>query len=360
MTDSKLIFVHPVLTPFPPGVSPTHETIEKCQTELNDNAGGIQSAAGGNFGHLALTVTTKQYILITENEDYEAPTNPGDNPVQLEDATQFQIAEANRAHLVNKKIYDLYYDVNMALKKQLLAACPDLFLESMKQPHIGYGGRTVLQLLTHLHTNYGQIEQDQLVANEKRMRTPWHTTEPIETLFSQLKNTFEFALAGNAGITELQVVRIGYEIILATGMFKEDLKDWRRKPITEWTMATFKIFFKKANRDRLSTTSDGGYHTANAAVTPSAQAEIASLKAEIAALKKATKTKTVPSTISTSDTMTSGLTSYCHTHGTSTNLTHSSKTCKQKGKDHKDDATEEIKMGGSSRIWSNADRKQRE
>jgi hypothetical protein len=219
------------------------------------------------------------------------------------------------------------------------------------------------ELRTHLRTNYGQIEPAQLAANEKCMRTPWHTTEPIETLFSQLTTTFEFAQAGNAGISELHVIRIGYEIIQATGMFKDDLKTWHDKPIAQYTLANFKIFFKKANRYRLSTTTDGGYHTANAAVSTTSTEKdsvIATLKAEIAALKKANKTKNVPSTISTSDSTTSGLTSYCHTHGTSTNLTHSSKTCKQKGKDHKDNATEENKMGGSSRVWSNSDRKPRE
>ena len=353
-----MIFAHPILTPFPPGVSPNYSTIEKCQEELSANAQGIRSAAGGIFGHLAITVSEDEYLEITGDIEYVAPVNPGDTPAYIEDATQFQIAEANRVHLVNKKAYDVYCDVNLALKKQLLAACPDLFLEAMKQPRIGYGGRTILQLLTHLRTNYSKIEQSQLVENEKLMKTPWHTTEPIEKLFSQLKNTFAIAQAGNAGTTEITVVRIGYQIIMDTGMFKEDLRDWRKKDAAQWTMDNFTMFFKAANTDRMATTTDGGFHTANAATTsPNTLSTIATLQAENAQLKKSLASKKVTTKTPMNRTP-PGTLSYCHTHGSSNNADHNSMLCTKKGPNHQDEATEDNKMGGSTRVWTIADRRQ--
>ena len=122
---AELIFVHPTLTPFAQGVSLTYATIDKLRSELNANAQGIRSAAGGLHGHLALTVSNTEYLDIT-GAAYVAPVNRGDNPVQLEDATQFQIAEANRAHLVTKKAYDVFCDVDLALKKQIIAVCPEI------------------------------------------------------------------------------------------------------------------------------------------------------------------------------------------------------------------------------------------
>ena len=98
------------------------------------------------------------------------------------------------------------------------------------------------------------------------MKAPWHPTKPIKKLFSQLKTTSEFATAGNQGYSKITIVRIGYQLISDTGLFKQELKEWRRKPEVEWTMAIFKTFFKEADIDRLATTEDGGYHSANQTV----------------------------------------------------------------------------------------------
>ena len=358
---SDLIFVHPVLTPFPPGVPPNYETIETLKSELNANAQGIRSAAGGMYGHLALLTSDEEYFDITGDEDYVAPINPGDNPVHDENATQFQIAETNRAHLVTKKAYEVYCDVDLALKKQILTTCPGIYLEEMKQPHIGYGGRSALQLLTHLEDNYAKIEPSQLAENEKRMKTAWHTAEPIEKQFSQLKTTYEFAKAGKAGITEKYVTGVGYEIVAATGLFPEECKEWRKKATAEWTMANFVKFFKAANTDRMATMADGGFHNANAAA--STFSEIAALKAENAKLKKSlaakpsTNNNITPTTTKVINRTPPGTYSYCHTHGSSNNADHTSRKCTNKGPNHQDEATAENKMGGSTKVWSSADRR---
>ena len=355
MSESSLLFPHPVLTPFPPGVSPSYATIQKCQTELNANAQSIRSAAGGILGHLATTMTTAQYLEISTDVAFIVPVNPGDNPTHAPGATQHQITETNRAHLVTKKIYDLYCDVNLALTKQLLVACPELFLEALKKPHIGYGNVTILQFMTHLWKIYGKIEPAHLVENEKLMKAAWHTNEPIEKLFSQLKTTFEFAKAGNAGLTEINVVRTGYQIIVDNGMFKHDLKEWRKKPIEEWTLTNFTAFFTAANTDRMATTADGGFHSANAA-SSTVLSELAALKLEFAKFKKSVAPKPSNNNPTNNTIRPPQATSYCHTHGVITNLAHNSKTCEKKGANHQDEATMDNKMGGTTRVWSNTPR----
>ena len=361
---TNIKFVNPVLTKFPVNVAPSYETLTTLQTEINANSLGIRSSAGGIFGHLVLTMSPANYAVLTNNVAYVVPVNPGDNPVHAAGATGAQITETNRAFLVDTAIFEKYHDTDLALKTQLIAACPDLYIEQLKQPHVGYGARTTLELLTHLWTSYGKIEPSHLVENEKRMKAAWHPTEPIEKLFSQLKTTFEYATAGNAGFTEITVVRIGYGIIVDTGLFKQELREWRAKPEADWTMANFNTFFKEANIDRLATTTDGGFHGANLSTSPVAStpisthliaatpsSDIAALKLQIAQLEKLIKAKT-KQTAATVPAGTAPATTYCWTHGTSKNIQHTSKTCKFKAAGHKEDATEENKMGGSTKIWT--------
>ena len=359
MTDPMSIkFIIPTLTPFPTGHAPTFSVLHKMQTELNANANGIRSASGGIYGHLVLTMSPAKYAVLTTNQVYVVPVNPGDNPVHAANATQPQITEANRAHLVSKRVYDTYMDVDLALKTQLLAACPDIYTAAKKQPQVGYGARTTLYLLTHLWAKYGKIEPSQLDENEDLMKTPWHPTEPFEKLIDQLTSTFAFATAGNSGATEKSVVRAGYKILVNTGLFQQELKEWRAKPDTDWTLEIFNDFFSAANTDRLATTKDGGFHSANvtpvtnlaAAAHPSSDLISANLK--IAQLEKQLQASKAQAKQTGLD-KTAGLaTTYCHTHGTSKNLMHTSATCKNKAPGHQDEATEANKMGGSTKVWT--------
>ena len=130
MTDAASKFVIPVLTPFPVNVSPNFTTITLLQTEVNTNAQGIRSSAGGIYGLLPLNMTTAAYNALPNAIAFIAPVNPGDNPTHVAGATQPQITEANRAHLVNKANWEKYHDTNQALKSQILSVCPDIYLEA--------------------------------------------------------------------------------------------------------------------------------------------------------------------------------------------------------------------------------------
>ena len=364
MSESKLQMVIPVLTKFPSNVAPTRDVIKKLQVELNANAQGIRSSAGGPLGLLSLTMAPAQYLALNNNVAFVPPVNPGDIPIHLPGATtQFEIAETNRLYRVQTAIFEKYHDTDLALKTLLIAACPDIYIEALKQEHVGYGARTCLDFLTHLWTNYAKIEPSHLWENEKRMKAAWHPTDPIEKLFSQLKTTFEFATAGNAGITEINAVRIGYQIIMDSGLFKLELKEWRAKPEADWTLANFNIFFKAANCDRLATTTDGGFHSANVSTTfisePSTHiiaaapsAEFAAMKIKIAQLEKIIKANTKQPTASVPTSTSSATTSYCWTHGTTKNLIHTGFSCKRRAEGHREEATEDNKMGGSTKVWT--------
>ena len=328
--DALAAFPYPKLTPIATSASgpPTYASIKLAQTELNGNAASVPSTGGdGILGHLALTVTPAQYNLRSAgNVAFIAPVQPPQVPNHGNNPTAFTIAEDNRLHKEAHARFRTYHDVDKALRNQLIAAVHPTYLSKLNDDMLGLGSRTCLELLTHLWTHYGAIKQDELEANTKKMMLPWNPPTPIEDLFTQLEDGVKFAVAGGEEPSAQAVVRMGYTIIEATGLFPVDCRAWRDKDAALKTMDHFQTHFEKADVDRrrtMTSASAGFQGAANNATEAAAAAVIVS---------------TVPL-------------SYCWTHGSSKNTAHTSATCLNKAEGHVDDATIKNKKGGSDKVW---------
>jgi uncharacterized phage-associated protein len=214
-----------------------------------------------------------------------------------------------------------------------------------------------MALLTHLWTTYGTIEPGDILANTERMTTPWHPPTPIEDFFDQIENGIRFAIAANAPLPDILVVETAYKNVAATGLFTDDCKAWRARPIAQRTWTEFKTYFLAQSKDRIRvTTAEAGFHSANAAT------DNATLIAKLAAAEKKIKSLTKKSPNSTSATTTThppGSVSYCWTHGTSTNMRHTSKTCRSRDDGHDETATLTDQKKGSTRVYTADDARPR-
>ena len=354
---------------------PSYHSLLTVQKELNTNAASIDTTHGtGIHGLLVLTMSA------TEFDDMINPPNDNDDDDSVERITHppppnpgalnpnSTVADArNHAELLFH--YQTYHSTDKALKKLVLASCPDLYLSAIKHARTGYATVTTLQIMTHLWTTYGDIKAEDLDANLITMATPWHPTTPIETLFRQIDDCIDFALAGESPIDDATAVRTTYNIIAATGMFELSCREWRNKPKQEKTLANFKVFFTIANNDRSTTTSSAGYHTsniANAAITTNdtLAALLAAhnlLQKTVERLEKTNKQHNTSSNTGTVTNITGNrppptFKGYCHTHGTTCvhreAKVHNSMTCRNPGPNHKANATENNKMGGNEKIWT--------
>ena len=141
--------------------TPSYDTIKTVNNELIANVYSIQTNLGcGTVGYARLTLTPGVYATISIAA-WIHPLNPGLQPIIHVGSTGIQISALNRAFDKASEVYSDFQLVSNALKKQLLAAVDDIFLCSLKQPYIGYGNVTVLDLLTHLYSTYAQISPDQ-------------------------------------------------------------------------------------------------------------------------------------------------------------------------------------------------------
>ena len=379
-------FPDKTLTPLSSGTDePTYASIKKARDELNGNAASIPSLRGGGIhGHLALTLTDAEYLQIA-NEAFVAPVHPGPL-VYTANATGPQQVEQARLYKLNLEEFRVYLAVNQALRNQLLASVNPTYLLAVKDPILGFGQITCVALITHLRTVYGIITPMMLTQNKKKMAANWHPPTPIEDLFEQLRVGMEFAIEGGDAMSVQEQVRLGYNIIDETGLFTQACRDWRILTPVQQTFDAFKIHFKMWDRDRryTDTTASAGYHGANQAegrpITPlssvappndAMDARFDAMQLQIAALVTALSASkptaaVFPSTVSLAGSVITQATTlhpnaiantYCWTHGISRNPQHTSTTCEHPGEGHQRTATMTNQMGGSTRVWTAADRR---
>jgi hypothetical protein len=139
------------------------------------NAASIYSARGdGLQGHLALTIDATDYIKRSiSNKPFDPPAAPPAVPTHLTIASDAQIAETNRQHKIQKEEFILFHNADTALRNLLIAAVPPIFLADQCDPMTGFGNKTVLQLVTYLHTTFGSISEKELEQNTARMQLQW-------------------------------------------------------------------------------------------------------------------------------------------------------------------------------------------
>ena len=335
-------FPYPVLSPLcPTGTSkPTFLTIQTAQLQLNMNAQSVHThRGGGEFGHLVLTMTPAKYLTLTAIP-FVIPAPPTQNPVHAAGATGPAMIETNRQHKADQKEYSTFVAMQNALRSQLIAAVPYKYIEKLSDPDIAFGNTPVLTMLTHLLTTYGNISHDDLDDNTARITAPWNPDDGIDILFSQLKVGREFAAAGGAEISEIQVVLIGYKIVENTGKFETACREWRMTPPADKTYLNFQAKFRLADEDysRTATSRSAGYHRANA-VTPATAPPKPGVSAPT--LAPAPRATTGPAPIL----------GYCWTHGLLRSATHDSKNCNFKKEGHQDEATLTNQMGGETTAW---------
>ena len=79
---------------------------------------------------------------------------------------------------------------------------------------MGYSGAITLRLLSHLYDHYARILATDLADNDKKLRGPYNPYEPLESLYLRLNKCVYYATTSGEPITEGQVVRIGYGLIV--------------------------------------------------------------------------------------------------------------------------------------------------
>ena len=395
MADSENIksnFPFPLI-PRNPGL-PTFTTINETHSKGKANASSVPSElGGGSHGLLGLTLSPATYLQLT-GHNFVRPINPGTVPVNVV-GTAAQMAEIVRQHKEELRVYRQVENTELALKSQIIDTFDDTYFRGLRGRHTGFFGITYLQMVAHLYDNYGIITALDIIENEKRMDKPYDPSEAIESYFDQVEDAVEFAEAGHSPFTTTQIVTKSFIQMFATGLYKDECRDWNKLPVLGRTWPAFKVIFLTANkeiREMQALTGNSGYannvtqdlfeQTASALTrivdaTATDREEVANLvinngitqqqvtditttlaalTARITALESSTN-QSVPNNTRARARPNGGGNndeSYCHSHGRTRRPDHVSGTCLHKKPGHKDTATLHDRQGGSNRYCGNA------
>jgi hypothetical protein len=340
----------------------------------------------GRHGHLGIIMTNEEYFAIAADV-FPVSDNPGAWPEVVVGMTAAVIAELTRLHREAKQVYRTYHNVDQAIKKIILEAFDDAYLNALSNEVVGYAKCTSLDLLPHLLTFYAMIAPTELTHNYDRLNTPYDPNQPIETLFQQIQDARAFAVAGGQPYGKAMIVNVAYTLVFNTGLFPDACRAWQSRAIAAKKWAQFKIDFATAQREfRLTnqTAQHSGFHSANMMIEQgrdgsmnktaqaiaqlvtatasdrgmvamlttinaklAAQLEadhplIAQLKSEIVTLK----IKIKPVGQGQRPTRTTNNDSYFLSHGYQVTKTHTSATCNVRKTGHQETATKVITMGG--------------
>jgi hypothetical protein len=163
-------------------------------------------------------------------------------------------------------VYRTYHNVDQAIKKLIIEAFDDAYLNGLSDEVVGYANCKSLDLLTHLLMFYAMIAPTELTQNYERLNTPYDPNQPIETLFQQIQDARAFAVAGGQPYGAVMIVNVAYTLVFNTGMFPDACRAWQSRAIAAKTWAQFKIDFATAHREfglANQTAQQSGFHSDN-------------------------------------------------------------------------------------------------
>jgi hypothetical protein len=314
---------------------------------LNTNAMSVYSyVVGGRHGHLGIIMTNEEYFSITADV-FPVPNTPGASAEVVVVMTAAVIAEMTRLHREETQVYRTYHKVDQAIKKLILEAFDDAYLNALSDEVVGYANCTSLDLLTHLLTFYAMIAPTELTQNYELLNTQYDPNQPIETLFQQIQDARAFSVAGGQPYGSAMIINVAYTLIFNTGLFPDACRACQSRAIAEKTWAQFKIDFATTHREfRLTnqTTQQSGFHSANMMIEQSRPESMNDTSEAIAQL--ATATASGRSTVTTLTMTNAKLATQLEDDNALVAKSHMSATCNMKKSGHQDAAIKINTMGG--------------
>jgi hypothetical protein len=200
---------------------------------------------GGRHGHLCIIMINEEYFSIA-TDVFPVPNNPGASAEVVAGTTAAVIAEMTRLHREATQVYRTYRNVDQAIKKLILEAFDEAYLNALSDEVVGYANCMSLDLLTHLLTFYAMIAPTELTQNYERLNTPYDPSQPIETLFQQIQDARAFADAGGQPNGNAMIINVAFRLVFNTGLFPNACRAWQSRYIARKDMGPIQDRFCKS------------------------------------------------------------------------------------------------------------------
>ena len=198
----------------------------------------------GTVGYLAITAQPAAFALACLNV-FITPSNPGATIILSDPPpTASIIVIQTRAHAKELRIFNEYYNVEIACKKIIFTLIPKEYYRSFKNKHTGFETVFCLIILTHLWMTYGTLQDFEVQENDEMMKQLIIAETLFEDSVEQIEVSVD-AVATQVLYTPEQVFSIAFNSVEKSVVYYDDAKEWLRKPAIDKTWDNFKDFFAR-------------------------------------------------------------------------------------------------------------------
>ncbi|GFH59508.1 predicted protein [Chaetoceros tenuissimus] len=329
------------------------------------------------------------------------PALPPVDPVYPPAATQHQIlSAADRVHTEQWRRYNKAVAVEQALKKQLTEVIERIYLNQRLNNITGMLTGPLHDTMTWLLQTYGQVKYSTVVEEQAALaKYPVQVHTTLTDFFTKIDEHVPRATAAGVPLTKFQVIAITKQAIQKNTSFQQAVMAWNERQ-QQPTWIAFKQFFLQKQNDLERVLEDtpagqmvhtptaddhklmmqlmnmlleqhqnppapapapappapapappppaqdhSAFHAAQAAEIQQLCAAIDALQANVHCPLRPPQPMSGPRQGQPSRPIPAHYNRYCYTHG---RCNHDSPGCRNKCPGHKDDATMENKMGGST------------
>ena len=117
------------------------------------------------------------------------------------------------------------------------------FFSALEDPDFGFGDVSPRTMLEHLRTEYGTLTPEELEKNRAALSEPWNFDDPIQDLWAKIIKIQRVAAFGAVPIPDITIITTTRAMIEKTGLLATTTEKFRLQPLTEWTVALFKVDF---------------------------------------------------------------------------------------------------------------------
>ena len=215
---------------------------------------------------MGIICTAAEYMLVC-GVPYVLPVHPGVLIIPA-GTPQHAAVGLRKDHKLNLRIFRESIDVQKALIKQIVQAIEPKYLNSLRNRTTNTINISVQDILAHLMTRYGIVEDDTLGEKELQVREMlYDLLDPLVTLFSEIEDLEQLGIAANNPYTAYQLITFSLQIIKNTRDFEDGMKTWHVRPMVDKTWNNFKLHFETEHaslrRVRGTTMRSTAYHQAN-------------------------------------------------------------------------------------------------
>ena len=224
---------------------PTFETLFILKRDLFRNATSAAcTLGGGQHGYLGIILGDVAYANEAGNDaaglpqPFVPPVFPGARAIVDGPDAETRV-DQRAAFKDNTYDWNMYTNMQGALCTLITNAVEEVYLSPPQNPITGYKNVTANNLLCHLFVEYGEIGPRETQANEQHFNEAWDGAELFETIITRMTDWVAYATSAGKPYTDAQILDRAELIVLNTGLYDDDMKEWGRMTCAEQTYGNF-------------------------------------------------------------------------------------------------------------------------